>query len=88
MTKRKSTSTNNLHKPCPSCEASGQVLDERKYGPDLRRRREAAGLSLAALGELVGISAQYLCDIELMRRPLWHKGAKDLVKRLEGVLAK
>lgn len=78
--------TNGLHQTCPSCEGSGKVLSSAAYGPDLRRRREAAGLSLAALGAKVGVSAQYLCDIELQRRPLWHAGAKDLVARIEEVL--
>lgn len=85
--KRKSSS-NNLHQSCPSCDGAGTVPHPVNYGADLRRRRQEKGLSLAALAEKVEISAQYLCDLELGRRPMFHPAAKDLIKRLEAVLAK
>lgn len=84
--KRQKTNGNNLHQTCPSCNGTGFVLNPATYGPDMRRRREAKGLSLAALSDLVGVSAQHLCAIELQRVPLHGEGTKALVKRIEEVL--
>lgn len=48
--------------PCPRCAGKGTV---EKVDPGaLREVRIAAGLSLRRLGEMIGVSAMYLCDIE------------------------
>ena len=50
------------------CEHCDHCHAEKLDGTDMRRRRTAAGISLRELGRRVGISAVYLCDIELNRR--------------------
>lgn len=52
------------HGACPTCGSPRTVVN----GAWLRERREAAGLSLRALGARLGFSAVYLGDIELNRR--------------------
>lgn len=54
--------------PCPSCNGSGKV--SRVTGQELRRAREAAGLSLRQLCGMAEpvLSPAYLSDVELGRR--------------------
>lgn len=85
MTKRKSP-INGLHQTCPSCDGVGTVPNSVNYGADIRRRRNEKGLSLATVADKVEISPQYLCDLELGRRPMYHPAAKALVARIEEVL--
>jgi len=49
---------------CPHCGAAMKVPSGRW----LRKRRLAAGLTLRALGKRAGLTAAYLCDVELGRR--------------------
>ena len=46
---------------CEHCEhCNAEILD----GASLRKRRQAAGVTLRGMGNKVGISAVYLSDIE------------------------
>lgn len=54
--------------PCEHCAAKGYV--SRMNPKWLRARRLKAGLSLRELARLLNVTASYLCDIELGRRPL------------------
>lgn len=52
--------------PCPRCAGKGTVV---AIDPaSMRRVRLAAGRGLRELAGLLGVSASYLCDIELGRR--------------------
>lgn len=55
-------------RPCPRCNGTGTIPDDRAMGAAMRQRREAAGLSLYDLAKKLGLSASYLCDLELGRR--------------------
>ncbi len=44
------------------------VPDHSATGHAMRERRKKAGLSLRTLAERMGLSAPYLCDLELGRR--------------------
>jgi transcriptional regulator with XRE-family HTH domain len=50
--------------PCPRCGGSGQM----PKGEYLRQLREARGQTIRELADRLGISIQYLCDIELGKR--------------------
>lgn len=66
------TSRNGL--PCPRCGGSGRVPDDRVLGAVMRAKRTAADLSLRDMAKRTGVTASYLCDLELGRRQ-W--GAKQ-----------
>ena len=57
---------------CPKCNGMSEILVTD--GATLRATRKRAGLSLRALGERIGVSAAYLCDVE--------KGARNGTKRV------
>jgi hypothetical protein len=50
-----------------TCRRCGSVV-EVPDGASLRAVRQAAGLGLRAFAETVGVSAAYVCDVELNRR--------------------
>lgn len=52
--------------PCPHCGGKGTV--EKADPGSLREVRLAAGLSLRRLGEVIGVTAMYLWDVEHGRR--------------------
>ncbi len=55
---------------CPHCEGAGKVFaDHAAVGASQRRRREAKGLEAKELAARMGISAQYLSDLERGKRP-------------------
>ena len=55
-------------RPCPRCDGTGRVPDDRILGAKMRARREATGLSLRDLAKRCGWSAAYVSDLELGRR--------------------
>lgn len=54
-------------------------VDNAATGAAMRKRREAAGLSLRALGERLHLSAAFLSDLELGRRPWSETRAEQYV---------
>ena len=66
---------------CPRCAGQGEV--EIVDNARLRKMRETAGMSLRELARRCGITAPYLCDIELGRRqpsgPVRYKLMKALL---------
>lgn len=54
------------HVDCPSCRGVGSVLTFD--GAAFRKARSKADLSLREVGKRAGVSAMYVCDIELGRR--------------------
>jgi hypothetical protein len=58
---------------CPRCQGTGQILDQRELGRELRALRVASQMTLRAMSERLGITATYLCDLELGRR-VWSPG--------------
>ncbi len=50
--------------PCPTCGKGREVVNPAY----LRAIREEAGLSLREMGRRIGVTATYLCDVELGRR--------------------
>lgn len=55
---------------CRRCSGTGREPDARAIGTSVRRLREASGRSLRDVAEALGITASYLCDLELGRRLL------------------
>ena len=53
---------------CPRCGGSGKVMDDKKIGALMRDIRKKAGVSLRAVALQLGLSAAYVCDLELGRR--------------------
>lgn len=45
-----------------------EVIDSTATGEQARAEREAAGLSLREMARRMGVSAPYVCDLELGRR--------------------
>lgn len=58
--------------PCECCQGTGTQPDWRAIGADLRRQREAAGISLRRMAVLLEISPPFLVDLEHGRRG-WSK---------------
>jgi transcriptional regulator with XRE-family HTH domain len=56
---------------CPKCGGAGMIDDPRAIGADMRKKRQAAGLSLRAVAGRMAISPMYLSDLELGRRTGW-----------------
>lgn len=52
------------HQSCPTCGTPRSVVN----GEWLRFVRKGAGLTLRQFAERAGVSAPYICDIELNRR--------------------
>jgi hypothetical protein len=78
IVKRENKSTSYQTSKCDQCEGTGRV----KSNFYARQRRERMGLSLRTVARLMNISAAYLSDLELGRRP-W---SEKLIKRFQGVL--
>ncbi len=57
--------------------------DDIATGAAIRMARERAGLSLRDIGELIGVSAPYISDLERGRRS-WNE---DLFKRIVSAIA-
>lgn len=53
---------------CPQCGGSGKVMDDKKVGAFMREIRKKAGVSSRAVARQLGLSAAYVCDLELGRR--------------------
>lgn len=51
---------------CPTCKGKGKVWDVNPAA--LRYDRESRGLSLRDVAKLCGVSAAFVCDVELGRR--------------------
>ena len=69
--------------PCPRCDGSGVVADDRVVGASLRAKREAAGRSLRDQARSMALSVSYLSDLELGRRT-WRG---ELIERYTAALA-
>lgn len=67
---------------CKRCNGSGLEFDQKEFGADVRRRREAVGWTLRAAAKRIGISESYLSDLELGRR---HWNA-DIIRKIDGIL--
>jgi transcriptional regulator with XRE-family HTH domain len=64
---------------CPTC---GTELDE-SLGTRIRNLRKTKRLSLRTLSEKSGISAGFLCDVELGKRSMTIDTLKKIAKALE-----
>lgn len=69
-------------RPCERCGGTGERENAAYRGQQMRKRREATGLSLRRVAELMELSAAYVSDLELGRRD-WNE---KLVKAYERVL--
>ena len=54
--------------PCPNCKGSGVVPDRKAQGREMKRRRNAARVTLREVSELTGLSIGYLSDMEHGRK--------------------
>lgn len=57
---------------CPQCHGEGTVENPAYRGQEMRRLRQAAGLSLREVARQMKLSAAYVSDLELGRRA-WSK---------------
>lgn len=55
-------------KPCRWCGGSGQEIDDRALGADMRKLRQSKGFTGRQMAKLLRKSAVYLSDLELGRR--------------------
>lgn len=69
---------------CPKCCGTGQVMDPRAQGLEMRQMREKKRVSLRDMAKRLDISAPYLSDLELGRRG-WNT---DLMERYKNALKK
>lgn len=71
-----------LTQACPQCEGSGQVPADN-IGPVMREMREKAGVAGTALAEAMGISNEYLYDMERGGRRVSAKWYAEYISKLE-----
>lgn len=69
--------------PCRYCKGLGRRLNDRYYGPLMRKRREAGKVSLRAVARQLAVSASYLSDLETGRRHL----NDEMMQRIEDGIA-
>jgi predicted transcriptional regulator len=55
-------------RPCERCNGTGERENAVYRGQEMRKLREASGMSLRRVAELMGLSAAYISDLELGRR--------------------
>ena len=55
-------------KPCRYCNGTGKEVDQSALGSELRKKREASGISLRKMADSLGISPPFMSDLELGRR--------------------
>jgi predicted transcriptional regulator len=55
-------------RPCEWCNGTGQRENAAYRGQEMRKLREASGMSLRRVAELMEFSAAYISDLELGRR--------------------
>lgn len=53
---------------CEKCAGRGRVIPDATLGPELRGRREEAGISMPDMAKAVGLSRAYLYDLEAGKR--------------------
>lgn len=61
-----------------------EIVDNAATGNEMRVRRKLAGLSLREIGERLHISAAFLSDLELGRRPWTEERARQYVQAISG----
>lgn len=64
---------------CPTC---GTELDD-SLGTRIRAQRKLKKMSLRTLSEKSGVSAGFLCDVELGKRSMTIERLKSVAKALE-----
>lgn len=69
-------------RPCEWCNGTGKRENAAYRGKEMRKLREASGLSLRRVAELMEFSAAYISDLELGRRD-W---SEKLIKAYEKAL--
>lgn len=67
---------------CKRCGGTGREQDDRAIGERMRKKREAKDISLRDLGARLGLTASYLCDLELGRRRWSPKNIKRYTEAL------
>ncbi len=55
-------------KACDKCGGTGRIPDDRIYGAEMRKFREAAGITARTVARRLEVSASYLSDLEHGRR--------------------
>lgn len=61
-------SAGNKMKPCPRCQGTGEVIDHAAIGAEMQAKRKASKMTLVQMGNLMGLSFSYICDLEHGRR--------------------
>lgn len=57
-----------MTKPCPRCLGTGRVVDQKALGLKMWRTRYARNITLKDMAKQLGISSQYLYDLEQGKR--------------------
>jgi len=55
-------------KRCRRCDGTGVEPDQIKIGAAMRARRQDAKMTMQDVGNLLGLTRSYICDLELGRR--------------------
>lgn len=57
-----------MSEPCSHCNGTGFEMNHREIGRERRHARKLAGRSLRDVAARMGLTAAYICDLELGRR--------------------
>ena len=63
--------------PCDKCAGTGQVIDPRIIGADMRSQRVKAGISLRRMAAEMGVTPGFLSDMEHGNRGWTHVRIAD-----------
>jgi transcriptional regulator with XRE-family HTH domain len=67
---------------CKACNGSGIEPNQRVIGEELRANRKELRISLNEVADFIGVTPQFLCDLEHGRRKWSTWSANDYLKYL------
>lgn len=79
---KKQTLPKNFFIPCNCCNGAGKVPDPKAQGAMMKAERQAAKATQKEVAEQMGLSDNYICDLESGNR----RWTEDLVTRYRTAL--
>jgi len=70
---------------CPTCRGSGVVLDSKAVGNEVRRKREATGVSLNKFAKRAGMSNAHLSMLETGKRRWTPERYRQVLSEIENL---